>query len=414
MTFHEITEPDNIVSGGDLWSRLLASEGPWGEGRRGDPAAYRTEKRYVRRDGQSVWAGLSMSLVRDEIGRPLHFVAVIQDISERQRAKEELEQARNRYQAIYDNIDDFISVNDLRGEFIFASAASLNLLGYGPSDLVGTNVFRYVHPEDYDVMYEAYRKFNEGSNEHLRVRYRAFRRDGAYMWVETYARPFVGVGEHEREIVCVSRQVPEVQLTQETLVLGKQQTGEVGHTTQDLLQKDEAGTMGVPGLLERREIEDLVGPKLVSPRSANYPFGVLLVDIDFFKDINDSYGRAVGDEVFRRVGRKLQEVCRTEDAIGRFGGDEFLVVLPNTNAPGTIIAGEKLISSVREIDWSGTPIEGGVTISVGAACISYGAQATLPELIGILEMQLIQAKEAGRDRLVMNTRQTSQRLGGKT
>jgi diguanylate cyclase (GGDEF)-like protein len=197
-------------------------------------------------------------------------------------------------------------------------------------------------------------------------------------------------------------------------VLGKQQTGEVGHTTQDLAQKDESGTMGVPGLLERREIEDLVGPKLVSPRSANYPFGVLLVDIDFFKDINDSYGRAVGDEVFRRVGRKLQEVCRTEDAIGRFGGDEFLVVLPNTNAPGTIIAGEKLISSVREIDWSGTPIEGGVTISVGAACISYGAQATLPELIGILEMQLIQAKEAGRDRLVMNTRQTSQRLGGKT
>jgi diguanylate cyclase (GGDEF)-like protein len=141
---------------------------------------------------------------------------------------------------------------------------------------------------------------------------------------------------------------------------------------------------------------------------------VLLVDIDFFKVINDSYGRAVGDEVFRRVGRKLQEVCRTEDAIGRFGGDEFLVVLPNTNAPGTIIAGEKLISSVREINWSGTPIEGGVTISVGAACISYGAQATLPELIGILEMQLIQAKEAGRDRLVMNTRQTSQRLGGKT
>jgi len=398
LTSNDITHPDDAAAENELSSKLLTDMSETGA------STYRAEKRYRRRDGRFVWGSVSVSLVR-HAGLPVHFIAVIQDITERKQAREELEQARNRYQAIYDDIDDFISINDLRGDFTFASASSVNVLGYAPTELVGTNVFRYVHPDDYDVLYEAYRKFNEGSNEHLRVRYRAFRKDGLYVWVETYARAFDGVAGTEREIVCISRGVPDRQLTQETLTLeldkqvDNEKTGELAHEEE------------VSGLLNRKEIDELLGSKLVSPRSANFPFGVLLVDVDNFKSFNGTYGRMIGDEIVRRVSVALQEMCRPDDVIGRYGDDEFLVVLPNTNPSGTIVVGEKLIRAVREIDWSDRALQDEVTVSIGATCVTYGAERTLPELMGILEQQLYQAKDAGRDRLVMNTRQTSQKLG---
>jgi diguanylate cyclase (GGDEF)-like protein/PAS domain S-box-containing protein len=397
LTFNDITHPEDAAADNELSNRLLT----------GEIATYRTEKRYRRRDGRIMWGGLSVSLVRDEVGAPIHFITIVQDITERKQVREELEQARNRYQAIYDSIDDFISINGLRGNFVFASASSVNVLGYAPEELVGTNVFRYVHPNDYDIVYEAYRKFNEGSNEHLRVRYRAFRKDGVYAWIETHARPFSGIDDHEREIVCVSRDVPDQQLTQETLILDlDRQTGEIeGRKTEELAHRD-----GVAGILNRPEVDELLGSMLVSPRSANFPFGVLLVDMDNFKAVNDTYGQAIGNQILRKVSVVLQEGCRSEDVVGRYGGDEFLIVLPGTNPSGTITLGEKLISNVRSIDWSDMALRDDVTISIGATCVAYGSERTLPELMGVIEQQLYQAKDAGRDRLVMNTRQTSQKL----
>ena len=84
-----------------------------------------------------------------------------------------------------------------------------------------------------------------------------------------------------------------------------------------------------------------------------------------------------------------------------------MVVLPNTNPAGTITVGEKLIRNVREADWSDMPVKEAVTISAGGTCLSYGHGLTLRELLNLIDSQLYQAREAGRDRMVMNGRKAT-------
>jgi len=111
--------------------------------------------------------------------------------------------------------------------------------------------------------------------------------------------------------------------------------------------------------------------------------------------------------VLKRIARAFRDTCRVEDVVARTGSDEFTIFLPNTNPGGTIIAGEKLISSVREISWPGTLLKGGVTISIGATCVTHDAKLTLPELMTTLARELAQAKQSGGNRLVMNAKQSA-------
>jgi diguanylate cyclase (GGDEF)-like protein len=157
-------------------------------------------------------------------------------------------------------------------------------------------------------------------------------------------------------------------------------------------------------------MDEIMSSRLASSRAASFPFGVLLVEIDDFAILSSIYGQAVINGVVKRVARVIQDTCRIEDAVAR-AGEEFMIMLPSTNPGGTIVVGEKLIRSVKDIDWSDTPLQSEVTVSIGATCVNYGTGLTLPELIKILNEQLIQAKEGGPNLLVMNTKQTAQRLG---
>jgi diguanylate cyclase (GGDEF)-like protein/PAS domain S-box-containing protein len=395
FTFNDITHPEDLPTGNDLWNKLLG----------GEIAAYRTETRYIRRDGRMVWGLVSMSVVRDEAGVPMQSIAIVQDITARKTAQMELEQARNRYQAISDSVNDLISIHKLTGDFLFANAASAKVLGYTPTELMGTSLFRYIHPDDLEVVHEAFSALGEGPSVPLRVLYRAFHKDGSFVLLETRAQPFGGPGDQQREIICVSSDSGG-RYAEQAPTADQRRPEEKSREE----SRDPALTDPLTGLRNKRDIDEIVRSRLASPRAASFPFGMILVEIDDFATSNDIYGQAVGNEILKRVARVVQDTCRIEDAIAR-AGDEYLIMLPSTNPGGTIVVGEKLIRNIKAIDWSDTPLQGEITVSIGATCVTYGTGLTLPELIAILNEQLTQAKEGGPNRLVMNTRQTAQRLG---
>jgi diguanylate cyclase (GGDEF)-like protein len=256
-------------------------------------------------------------------------------------------------------------------------------------------------------VYRAYKALGEGSNEPVQVSYRVFRKDGTYIRLETDARPFVGAGDYEREIVCVSRHGRDRHPEATEGEAHVEETPEVEVEERAQPPRGRFPTDKLTGVRKRSHMDDLLGTRVVSRRSANFPFGVLLVDVDNFAALNDRYGQAAGNAILKRVAGTLLDTCRGEDIVGRGGDDEFLVILPNTGPGGTIVVGERLVRNVRAIDWSDIPLESPVTISIGATCITYGSYVTLPELMGILHDQLTQAKETGRDRLVMNAKQTA-------
>jgi len=153
------------------------------------------------------------------------------------------------------------------------------------------------------------------------------------------------------------------------------------------------------GLLNRRAIEEHAENELELARRKNYPLSVILLDIDHFKSVNDQYGHSVGDQTLRHLAEILTRNQRQYDRIGRWGGEEFLVVLSNTKISEAVLVAERLRVATGETNFS---LEDGksltVQISLGAACVS-GPYPSLAKLVNAADLALYQAKQAGRNRV---------------
>ena len=133
---------------------------------------------------------------------------------------------------------------------------------------------------------------------------------------------------------------------------------------------------------------------------AENPLGVLMLDLDHFKAVNDTYGHLVGDRVLRAVARACRRVLREGDVLVRYGGEEFLVLLPGAGAEDIAQVGERLRRAVAETSVVDGEQRIQVTVSLGGA--TYGDAADSPEsLVALSDTALYEAKESGRDRLVV-------------
>jgi diguanylate cyclase len=125
---------------------------------------------------------------------------------------------------------------------------------------------------------------------------------------------------------------------------------------------------------------------------------VAMCDIDHFKAVNDRFSHAVGDEVLRQLSRIFQESARASDIIVRFGGEEFLLVLPDTEVAGAVVLTERVRKRVAEHDWDAFAPGLRVTLSIGVA--QLGESGDAGRLIAAADERLYAAKQAGRNRVV--------------
>jgi diguanylate cyclase (GGDEF)-like protein len=149
------------------------------------------------------------------------------------------------------------------------------------------------------------------------------------------------------------------------------------------------------GLSNRHEFDEVLPKEFSRSQRSNTPLGLVLVDIDHFKSVNDTHGHQVGDEVLRQVGVILGGLVRHEDVAARFGGEEFVVLLPGIDPDGAFTLAERLRSEVSA-GVQAVPI----TLSAGVACYPDHAMS-IDELIGQADAALYQAKRSGRDRSVL-------------
>ena len=126
---------------------------------------------------------------------------------------------------------------------------------------------------------------------------------------------------------------------------------------------------------------------------------VLMLDLDHFKTINDKYGHAAGDVVLQKCVQTVTGVLRESDLIGRIGGEEFAVLLPNTPLEGGRALAQRVVEGVRAnpVHVNGKAIF--YTVSIGAGCLA--GEHSFAELLGLADAALYRAKNAGRDRLEM-------------
>jgi diguanylate cyclase (GGDEF)-like protein len=158
-----------------------------------------------------------------------------------------------------------------------------------------------------------------------------------------------------------------------------------------------ASTDALTGLPNRRYFDEYVS-LLAKRRRAGDAVGVLMVDIDKFKLLNDRHGHPVGDEVLRAVASAIVSAVREDDVPARFGGEEFVVLLRNPEPHVAIEVGERIRTAVRGLDLRRHGVSG-VSVSVGVA-VADGPDDTVEELLETADRALSRAKRAGRDRVV--------------
>jgi len=168
---------------------------------------------------------------------------------------------------------------------------------------------------------------------------------------------------------------------------------------QDALQF-KASHDALTGIGNRGAILEILGKEIGRQHRTNEPLTVMLVDVDHFKAVNDTYGHVVGDQVLRELARRFATSIRVCDSVGRYGGEEFLIVVPNCNGHGALTAGERLRSSVAE-----TPIPtptGPVLASISVGVVSTANAhypANHPLLLRLADAALYRAKANGRNRV---------------
>jgi len=163
--------------------------------------------------------------------------------------------------------------------------------------------------------------------------------------------------------------------------------------------EEQATRDGLTGILNRGAIMKELAAELSRARRHRKPMGILMVDVDHFKEINDSHGHLAGDAVLKKISARLQKCLRGYDRVGRYGGEEFLVVLGETDFDTATRAAERLRTAV-----SSEPIAIGdtgltVTASIGLAVADDAAQIKIEQLVSAADRALYDAKGAGRNRV---------------
>jgi diguanylate cyclase (GGDEF)-like protein len=150
------------------------------------------------------------------------------------------------------------------------------------------------------------------------------------------------------------------------------------------------------GCLNRRAFDTRLAAEVDRAHQRRHGLSLLIIDVDNFKDVNDSQGHPVGDQVLSGVAAALRDACRSGDVVGRLGGDEFALVLPDTPGETAVALGERLRIAVRDLD---VPIR--VTLSIGVAELD-GAVDTSLRLLQAADLALYDAKSAGRDGVALH------------
>lgn len=279
--------------------------------------------------------------------------------------------ADTRARHFFDLSQDMLSTVDLKGTCIEVNGAWERALGYRREELRGRPLLDLTHPDDHaHAIEQALKIFAGGDVEDLETRVRA--KDGSWHWLRTSS-----VFEPGEELVYarstdVTRR-KEMEAEREALIAENEK-----------LARSDALT----GLPNRRALDDQLPREIARAVRAGTELCLAIIDIDHFKAYNDTYGHLAGDEVLRDCAAAWDQQLRGEDTIMRFGGEEFLVVLPDCPADDAVEIVERLRAATPD----------GQTCSAGLAVWEPGE--TVDDLVARADKALYEAKESGRDRLV--------------
>lgn len=310
-------------------------------------------------------------------------VFTVLDISARKQVERELEAVRQQLELALVGGDVGTYSAQLPGGPIQADARYLAMLGYRPGELVldGDTWLAMIHPDDRDNLEKRIPPLLAGEFDSFEAEYRMRHRQGHWVWVLDRARVY----RRDAEAGTLETAGTHMDITHR-----REAEGRVVH----LVEHDE-----LTGLLNRRGIMRSIETIYAQAQRSGRPFALAILDLDHFKAVNDAYGHLVGDIVLRSVAATLHDEMRSADWVGRWGGEEFILVIPDCDKATAMVTLDRVRGRVGErgIETEGQTLH--ITLSAGLAV--YQAESeTLDGLIERADAAMYQAKQRGRDRSV--------------
>ena len=355
---------------------------------------YRDEYRLLDADGNERWFHDRTIVVRDAQGAPLEIQGVIHDITDRKNAEQalvdseaRLRAAEARYRTLVEQLPLAIYVNDLDDAStpLYRSPATETITGRSPAEWTGTPALlaEIVHPDDRErVLAELAAAAADGAA--LSTEYRIVRPDGSIVWVLDESAVV-----YDEDAGRARRQGYLLDMT--------------AHRTAEEQLAHVAEHDPLTGLPNWAMFQQRVREAVVRAETAGRGAAVLLVDLDDFKLVNDSFGHAAGDALVVEAARRLVETVGDASAVSRLGGDEFAILLadldPGRDGSGTGLAADAMADRARAALRAPAEIAGTEIYCPASVGISlYPEDAADPaELLKRADTALFQAKAAGRD-----------------
>ncbi len=295
---------------------------------------------------------------------------------------EELRKSEERYKLITEKISDVIWIYNIsKGCFTYISPSIEQLRGYTVEEAMAEKMEDAMTPESAQFVMEKlsinvpFFMKNPEIKKNMRGEVQQPCKNGELIWVEISLHLRYN-SSLEIEIVGVSRNVQDRKNAEK---------GSLYFSSHDYL----TGCYN-RAFFEKNAIEEL-------ERSNRYhnPLSLLMLDLDYFKRINDTYGHMAGDEVLKQVSETVSSIIRSTDIFGRFGGEEFVVLIPETSVNGAVQVAEKIRLAIEKAVW---PVDEIITVSIGV--VERNLNESLDDLYRRVDHQLYQAKTAGRNRVV--------------
>ncbi|MCW8907508.1 MAG: diguanylate cyclase [Sedimenticola sp.] len=308
-------------------------------------------------------------------------VGSLQDITDRIDTMSALAESRADIQSILNNMPDVFYRTDMNGTITLISPSCEEALGYTAEEMQGQPMARfYCNPEDRVRVLDELRD-NDGKAHQVEACMQ--HRNGSQRWISTNAYIRFGADHQPIGVEGIARDITKIKEREERLA----ELGRIDELT---------------GLLNRRSFLEGAENQLQIAHRYGRELSVIMIDLDWFKSINDRYGHEAGDQALVYFADACREVFRKTDILGRMGGEEFAILVPETGRTPAREMVNRLQQRLKEQPFRYHEHEIPFTLSAGLASLDSKKQ-TLSNLLSLADKLLYEAKRQGRDQVVTQT-----------
>jgi diguanylate cyclase (GGDEF)-like protein/PAS domain S-box-containing protein len=395
--------PEQLI--GKRWSDLSGSGRPdeaallWA-GLTTDGAPFRDiDFEIVDCHGEAKWHRLTGTPIRQENGRLAGYRGTGLDITRQKQAEQSLKESERRLDLAVQVADLGLWDWDIANDVVHRNGHWHRILGFQPHEVEETHdgFQGLLHPDDRQLVTKAIEEHLSSHSLTLDITYRMRHKRDGWIWVHDVGQVVErDADQNPVRAVGLYRNVNRARLAEEEILAKNAQLEEQRQQLEDAnaMLADLATKDGLTGLKNHKAFQEHLAKQFGRAKEHGSPLSVVLLDVDQFKQFNDSFGHPAGDVVLKRVAMLLEREARGTDLIARYGGEEFVVVLDRTDEEGALRIAERFRKAIEGEDWEHRQ----VTASFGVASLDETAD-TKQDMVDRADAALYASKRNGRNRV---------------